>query len=71
MGAADMKNFYLLMLTVLMFTFLSCKGDKLPKNKVDIDQLNYDNSNNYKFIFKDTMEEEKRKKSKYKKKNDL
>ena len=63
-----MKSLYILIITVILFS--ACK-EKLPKNTVDIDQINYDNTNNYKFIFKDTIEEEKRKKSKYKKKVEL
>lgn len=62
-----MNNFKMLLFAVMIFTLISCRGDKLPKNKVDIDQLNYDDTNNYNHIFKDKIEEEKRNKGKYKK----
>ncbi len=67
-----MKSLHILIIAALILSFLSCKKEEKPeKNRVDIDQINYDDSNNYKFIFKDTIEEEKRLKSKYKKKPDL
>ncbi len=65
-----MRNFNILFIAIIIFTMISCK-DKMEKNRVDIDQINYDDSNNYKHIFKDTIEEEKRKKSKYKKNSEL
>ncbi len=65
-----MKFFNILFIAVIIFTMITCK-EKIEKNTVDIDQINYDDSNNYKHIFRDTIEEEKRKKSKYKKNSDL
>ena len=40
---------------------------KPEKNTVDIDQLNYDNSSDYKYIFRDEVAKEKWKKNRYKK----
>lgn len=45
--------------------FISCK--KKFRNYVDIDQINIDSSNNYRHIFKKTIEEERRKESRYRK----
>jgi hypothetical protein len=67
-----MKFLHIIIIAGLVFFFFSCKKEEKPeKNRVDIDQINYDETNNYKFIFKDTIDEEKRRKSKYKKKPDL
>ncbi len=37
------------------------------KNSVDIDQIESDDSNDYRHIFKDTIEEQKHKSNRYKK----
>ncbi len=44
---------------------LACK--KKFRNYVDIEQINSDSSNNYRHIFKKTIEEERRKESRYRK----
>lgn len=44
---------------------LACK--KKFRNYVDIEQFNTDSSNNYRHIFKKTIEEERRKENRYKK----
>lgn len=40
----------------------SCK--KTPRNRVSLDQIENDNSNNYRFIFRDIIKEEREKASK-------
>ena len=53
-----------LMLVITMF--ISCGGKK-ETNKQPVDQYNLDNSNNYKFIFKDVIEKNREKEEKYRK----
>ncbi|MBN1531137.1 MAG: hypothetical protein JXA20_00605 [Spirochaetes bacterium] len=43
---------------------LACSKER-PKNTVDFDQINVDDSNDYRFIFRDLIQEEKRLKEKY------
>ncbi len=50
---------------VLLTGTTACK--KKFRNYVDIEQINIDSSNNYRHIFKRTIEEERRKESRYKK----
>jgi hypothetical protein len=52
---------------VLAVTLLcvACSKER-PKNTVDFDQINVDDSNDYRFIFRDLIKEEKRLKQKYK-----
>jgi hypothetical protein len=47
-------------------TFLSCEK-KPGTNRVDMDQINYDNSTNYETIFKDQVEKQKERDNRYKK----
>lgn len=44
---------------------ISCSEER-PKNTVDFDQINVDESNDYRFIFRDLIQEEKRLKQKHK-----
>ena len=49
----------------LIILFISCNNEK--KQKIPLEQMNIDKSNNYKYIFKDIIEEERRKEAKEKK----
>lgn len=42
---------------VLMVVLMGC-GEKTEKNRVDIEQINHDNSNNYRYIFREQLKEE-------------
>ncbi len=58
------KYFYSLICLFLLFT-ISCKEKK--KRMVDLDQINFDGSNNDKYLFKDIIKKEKFDKVRYKK----
>ena len=51
---------------ISIITSISCGSNK-EKNKQPIDQYNLDNSNNYKYIFKDIIKKNNEKEDKYKK----
>lgn len=61
------RVFFVLALLVAfsMAVTISCK--KKFRNYVDLEQINIDSSNNYRHIFKKTIEEERRKESRYRK----
>ena len=59
-----MKIFILIALAAALFC--GC-GKKKHDTKVDFDQINVDESTNYKFLFRDMILEEKRKSGKHKK----
>lgn len=59
-----MKNLKIL-ICLMVFVFLNCK-DNADKNLVPIDQLNIDNSNNYRYIFRETIEKENWRENRYK-----
>ncbi len=53
-------------LSALLIISASCGMDK-ETNQQPIDQYNLDNSNNYKYIFKDVIKKNREKEDKYKK----
>jgi len=60
-----MKKF-LYMLTLLPVLLYGCSEEK-PKNEVEFDQINVDESNDYRFIFREKIQKEEYLKNKYKK----
>jgi hypothetical protein len=58
----------LLMIIRLFGTVPGCKK-KVEENRVDLDQINVDNSNDYRYIFRDRIKEDEYQKNKHKKKN--
>ncbi|MCX7680193.1 MAG: hypothetical protein N2316_13395 [Spirochaetes bacterium] len=50
---------------IAILSFYGCK--KKYRNYVDIEQINIDSSNNYRYIFKRTIEEERKKENRFKK----
>lgn len=52
---------------LLLFIFLSACKKQGEKNKVPLDQLNIDHTNDYKYIFKGDLEKEKKREQRYKK----
>lgn len=44
----------------ILFILLAGCGDKEVQNKVDYRQINSDNSNNYRYIFKDEIKKDKK-----------
>ena len=62
----NMKRVISIFIIILFFNFMFCK-EKIEPNKVDINQIDNDSSNDYKYIFKEEIEREKRLEKKYKK----
>jgi hypothetical protein len=64
-----MKILSLILITAVVITAATgCK--KAPeKNMVDLKQVEVDDSNDYRYIFKDTIQEQEHKINKYKKKD--
>jgi hypothetical protein len=60
-----MKGLLKILFCLMVFVFLNC-NEHADKNMVPIDQLNIDNSNNYRYIFKKTIEKENWRKNRYK-----
>ncbi len=54
----------ILALFVLLSIMVAC-GDDVEKNRVDVQQINYDKSNNYRYIFKEKIDNEEKKKRIY------
>ena len=55
-----------LILIMALSGFAGCK--KSPKkNRVDLEQFQVDDSNDYRYIFRDTIREDERKRNRYKK----
>lgn len=52
-------KFYYISLCLLIMVIAGC-SNKDKENKVSIEQLNIDNSSNYKYIFKDSIETDKK-----------
>jgi hypothetical protein len=52
---------------ILIFAMASGCVKGSDKNSVDIDQIETDDSNDYKYIFRDSIEEQQHKLNKYKK----
>ncbi len=57
-----------LLLIIIETILLGCKKEP-EKNRVDLQQIKEDDSNDYRYIFKDTIQEQEDRKNKYKKKN--
>ena len=57
-----------LMLSCMVAIVSGCRGDS-EKNRVDLQQIETDNSNDYRYIFKDTIQEQEHNLNKYKKKD--
>lgn len=60
-----MKNLLKIIFCLMVFVFLNCK-ENADKNLVPMDQLNIDNSNNYRYIFRKTIEKENWRENRYK-----
>jgi len=52
---------------VFLFNAAGCR-QKPEVNRVDLDQINVDDSNNYRYIFRETIREERERESREKKK---
>jgi hypothetical protein len=61
-----MKRLLRLLVFFMIVASLNC-SEETDKNMVPIDQLNIDNSNNYRFIFRETIEKENWRANRYKK----
>lgn len=58
-----MKNFFLILLVSLILSGNSgCR--KSEQNKIDIDQIDIDNSNNYRYMFREEIQKESAEKRK-------
>jgi hypothetical protein len=57
-----------LLIIVLFGAMPGCKK-KADENRVDLDQIDVDNSNDYRYIFRDRIKEDEYQKNKHKKKN--
>jgi len=57
------------LLVIILFCIVPGCKKKAEENEVDLDQINVDNSNDYRYIFRDRINEEKIQKNKNKKKN--
>jgi len=58
----------LLMLTIFLAVATGCRRDS-GKNSVDLQQIETDDSNDYRYIFRDAIQEQEHKLNKYKKKD--
>ncbi len=63
----SVKVLMLLLVIILLCIEPGCKK-KAEENQVDFDQINADNSNDYRYIFRDRIKEEKLQNDKNKKK---
>ena len=61
-----MKHLLKLLIFLMIVASLNCT-ENADKNMVPMDQLNIDNSNNYRFIFRETIEKEHWRADRYKK----
>ena len=59
----SMKKIISILIIIIFSGFMFCK-EEVKQNRVDIDQIDNDNSNDYKYIFKEEIEKEKRLKRK-------
>jgi hypothetical protein len=57
-----------LMLIIIVAVASGCRMDS-GKNSVDLQQIETDDSNDYKYIFRDAIQEQEHKLNKYKKKD--
>ena len=51
---------------VMILSLTGC-GEKIDPNRVDLEQFEIDNSNNYRYIFRHRISEEKKRETRYKK----
>ena len=58
---------YLLILIIIFMIGIPIHCKKKTENRVPLDQFNIDNSNNYRFIFKETIRKENWREKRYKK----
>ncbi len=57
----------IILIALLILGFIGCK-EKPEVNRVDLDQINVDDSNDYRYIFREEIQKEAERKNKYRKK---
>lgn len=62
-----MKIFCIMLIGLVVLGFAGCK-EKPEVNRVDLDQINADDSNDYRYIFREEIQKETERNKKYRKK---